>query len=120
MKKPAITPEAPVTRSAIHPLQSSLADSCINSQNSPAIKPKSNSTNGSKTYISVDLDSLSASSFVRLPTLLVLFGCSRASIWRWVRAKRIPAPRKIGPRLVAWNVSELRQAISAFMKGESQ
>lgn len=117
MKKPSIAPKPSVTHTATHLVQSNLANS---GTNSIAIKPKSGGHNGSKTHISLDFDSLPDSSFVRLPTLLVLFGCSRTSIWRWVRAKRIPAPRKIGPRLVAWQVSELRHAVSAFMKGESQ
>jgi predicted DNA-binding transcriptional regulator AlpA len=64
-------------------------------------------------------DSLPDSGFVRLPSLLLLFACSRATIWRWVKANKIPAPKKLGPRLVAWNVGEIRLVLSAFMKGEA-
>lgn len=66
-----------------------------------------------------DFDSLPDSGFVRLPSLLLLFACSRATIWRWVKAKKIPSPRKLGPRVTAWNIGELRQVISAYMKEES-
>lgn len=64
-------------------------------------------------------DLLPDSAFVRLPVLQILFACSRATLWRWVRTSQIPAPKKIGPRISAWNVGELRQALAAHMgKGE--
>ena len=56
--------------------------------------------------------------FVRLPCLVSLFACSPATIWRWVKASKIPAPKKLGSRISAWNVGEIRQALSARMKGD--
>lgn len=64
-----------------------------------------------------DFDTMSNSGFVRLPTLLGLFSCSRSTIWRWVKAGKIPAPKKLGPRVTAWNVAEIRQVISDHMSG---
>jgi predicted DNA-binding transcriptional regulator AlpA len=64
-----------------------------------------------------DFDTMSNSGFVRLPTLLSLFACSRSTIWRWVKAGKIPAPKKLGPRVTAWNVAEIRQVISDHMSG---
>ena len=63
-------------------------------------------------------DALPDSAFVRLPHLVALFSCSPATLWRWVKASKLPAPKKLGPRVSAWNVGEIRQALSARMKGE--
>ncbi len=65
-----------------------------------------------------DFDTLPDSGFVRLPSLVRIFACSRATIWRRVKDAKLPAPKKLGPRMVAWNVGEIRRAISAYMKGE--
>ena len=65
-----------------------------------------------------DFDTLPNSGFVRLPSLVAILACSRATIWRRVREAKLPAPKKLGPRVVAWNVGEVRTAISAYMKGE--
>lgn len=66
-----------------------------------------------------DFDSLPDCGFVRLQSLQLLFACSRATIWRWVAAGKLPAPKKLSPRVTAWNVGELRAALSAYMKGEA-
>lgn len=59
-----------------------------------------------------DFDQLPDTANVRLPIVAALFACSSASIWRGVKAKRIPAPRKLTPRTTCWNVGELRKALS--------
>lgn len=59
-----------------------------------------------------DFATLSDSAHVRLPILKELFACSSATIWRWSKESRIPAPKKLGPRVSAWNVGELRQAMA--------
>lgn len=38
---------------------------------------------------------------------------SIVSLWRWVKAGRVPAPRKLaGSRLNSWNVGTLRAALA--------
>lgn len=59
-------------------------------------------------------DSLPDSAFVRLPTVAGLFGQCRASIWRNVKLKRIPAPRKFSARVAAWQVGDLRRALKGL------
>lgn len=49
--------------------------------------------------------------FVRQPTVLALFACSKASLWRWVKSGRLPAPKKLGLRVSAWNVGQLRACL---------
>ena len=50
---------------------------------------------------------------VRLPVVMALYGCSAASVWRYVQSRAIPAPHKFGARVTAWNVGELRASLAA-------
>lgn len=56
-------------------------------------------------------DSLPDCANVRAPVVAALFDVSLATVWRYAKAGTIPAPRKLGPRLTAWNVGELRRAL---------
>lgn len=50
--------------------------------------------------------------YVRAPVVLALFGCSRATLWRWTKSSRIPSPIKLGLRISAWNVGQLRSCLN--------
>jgi predicted DNA-binding transcriptional regulator AlpA len=56
-------------------------------------------------------DDLPDSAHVRQPVVEALYGCSAATIWRHVKAGRIPAPSRFAGRVTAWNVGELRRAL---------
>jgi predicted DNA-binding transcriptional regulator AlpA len=60
-----------------------------------------------------DFDILPDAASVRLPVVQALYACSHETVRRGVIAGRIPAPRKLSPRLTAWNVGELRRALAA-------
>lgn len=57
-------------------------------------------------------DQLPDAAFVRLPTVAPLCGVSPPTIWRWVKAGRLPAPVKRGG-VTAWQVGALRRALAA-------
>lgn len=42
---------------------------------------------------------------LKLPEVEALVGLKRASIYRFVQAKKFPAPVKLGERAVAWRLS---------------
>ena len=56
-------------------------------------------------------DQLPDSAFVRLPVVTGLFGCSKATAWRWVKQSVLPPPIKRGG-ISAWKVGELREVLS--------
>jgi len=58
-------------------------------------------------------DDLPDSASVRLPVVAALNGISAPTVWRWVKAGRLPAPRKTGPNVTVWSVGELRRARDA-------
>ena len=58
-----------------------------------------------------NFDSLPNTANVRLPVVLMLYGCSATTVWRGIKAGRIPKPRKLSPRITCWNVGELRKAL---------
>lgn len=64
-----------------------------------------------------NFDFLPDSASVRQPVVQALFACSSASVWRGVKAGRIPKPRKLSPRTTCWNVGELRETLAATMEG---
>lgn len=63
-----------------------------------------------------NFDQLPDSASVRQPVVQSLYACSPASVWRGVKAGRIPKPRKLSPRTTCWNVGELRAALAAVGK----
>ena len=38
-------------------------------------------------------------------------GISRMSVWRWVKAGRLPQPRKLGGNTTRWDSKEVMEAI---------
>ena len=58
-----------------------------------------------------NFDLLPNAAYVRMIVVQSLFSCSRATLWRWVKSGRLPAPKKIGVKNSAWNVAELREAL---------
>lgn len=49
--------------------------------------------------------------YVRLPVVCALYEVSPATVWRWSKNGRIPAPRRLSEGVTAWNVGELRKAL---------
>jgi predicted DNA-binding transcriptional regulator AlpA len=51
--------------------------------------------------------------FLRARRLAQMLDVSIATIWRWTAAGRLPAPRRLGPNTVAWDIAEVEQALRA-------
>jgi predicted DNA-binding transcriptional regulator AlpA len=60
----------------------------------------------------VNFDKLPDGAYVRVPTVAPIFGISIKTVWRWAKSGRLPAPKKLGPNVTAWNVGELRRALA--------
>ena len=58
-----------------------------------------------------DFDHLPDSAMVRLPTVAALYGCSKATIWRLVKNKRLNT-YKLSERCTTFSVKELREALA--------
>lgn len=56
--------------------------------------------------------------FVRLPTILQLIPISRSTFLARVKAGEYPKPYKIGPKVSAWNVDDIRALLSSFKPNE--
>lgn len=50
--------------------------------------------------------------FIRLPEVMRRFGLSRSTVLRMVEDGRLPKPRKIGARAVAWLESAINVAFA--------
>ena len=58
-----------------------------------------------------DFDNLPDSAMVRLTTVAALYGCSKATIWRLVKNKRLNT-YKLSERCTTFNVGELRTLLA--------
>lgn len=59
-------------------------------------------------------DSLPDAAFVRVHTVSQIYGgVTHACIYNWVKSGNIPAPKRLGPNVSAWNVGELRKALAS-------
>jgi len=59
-------------------------------------------------------DTLPDSALVDVHVVMAMAGRSRASIWRDVKAGRLPQPIAIGPKARRWRVEDVR----AYLKGD--
>jgi len=59
-----------------------------------------------------NFDRMPDSAYVRLPVVAALNGIGPATVWRWVKLKRLPAPYKLGPNTTAWRVGDLRRSMA--------
>lgn len=51
--------------------------------------------------------------FVRLPTILGIIPVSKSTWWNGVKSKKFPQPVKLGPRITAWRVSDIRELLDS-------
>ena len=57
---------------------------------------------------------LPANGYVRQAQLIpAIFPFSSATLWRKVKAGTFPKPVKLGPRITAWRVEDIREALQA-------
>jgi prophage regulatory protein len=59
-----------------------------------------------------DRDQLPPTGFIRLPDVLRVIPVGRSTWWLGVAAGRYPAPVKLGPRITAWRVDDIRALIA--------
>lgn len=45
------------------------------------------------------------------PPIPALIPVSKSTLWGWVKVGRFPRPVKLGPRVTAWRVSDIRNLI---------
>jgi predicted DNA-binding transcriptional regulator AlpA len=51
--------------------------------------------------------------FVRLPTVLQVFPVSKSTWWAGVKDGRYPKPVKLGLKMTAWHVQDVRDLIAS-------
>lgn len=49
--------------------------------------------------------------FVRLPQVLKVFPVSKSTWWAGVKDGRYPKPVKLGPKMTAWRVEDIKELI---------
>lgn len=52
--------------------------------------------------------------FLRLPDVLKYFPVSKSTWWAGVKEGKYPKPVKLGPKMTAWRVEDIRTLISSI------
>ena len=55
-----------------------------------------------------NLDTMPDCGFISARTLAAWLGVSQVTVWRWVKAGRLPAPKKLGANTSRFSVGEIR------------
>jgi predicted DNA-binding transcriptional regulator AlpA len=59
-------------------------------------------------------NALPETGFLRLPEILRFFPVSKSTWWAGVKDKRYPQPVKLGPKITAWRVEDIRSLIDSL------
>ena len=59
---------------------------------------------------------LPATGYVRLETVLVVFPVGRSTWWKGIKDGRFPAAVKLGPRVSAWRVEDIRALLATHAR----
>ncbi|MEH6477403.1 MAG: AlpA family phage regulatory protein [Sneathiella sp.] len=51
--------------------------------------------------------------FIRLPGILKIFPVSKSTWWAGVKEGKYPKPVKLGPKITAWRVNDIRKLIAS-------
>lgn len=62
---------------------------------------------------------LPAHGYVRLDTVLGVFPIGRSTWWKGIKDGRFPAGVKLGPRLTAWRVEDIRALLERPAHGDT-
>ncbi len=54
--------------------------------------------------------------YLRLPSVLRFFPVGKSTWWEGVKSGRFPKPVKLGPRITAWRVEDIRALIEHAAK----
>jgi len=69
--------------------------------------------------LAASFEMMPSNGYVRAPVVRSLFGISNATMYRWILASRIPAPKKIG-RTSLFQVGQLRACLEAIQSSGKQ
>lgn len=61
-----------------------------------------------------NFDAYPDSAFISARTLARVFEVSEVTVWRWAKAGKLPAPRKLGMNTTRFSVGEVRRAIATL------
>lgn len=68
----------------------------------------------------MDAQILPETGFVRLPEVLKVFPVSKSTWWAGVKDGRYPQPVKLGPKMTAWRVQDVRKLIAVMNEQPAQ
>jgi prophage regulatory protein len=65
----------------------------------------------------LSIDYAGFTGFMREPAVLKLVPVAHSTLWMWTRKGLFPRPVKLGPRMVAWRVSDVQAWLDAQTVG---
>jgi predicted DNA-binding transcriptional regulator AlpA len=81
-------------------------------------KSESLESSSTRFHRHIAFESLSDDALVDKLYVCHLFSCSVATVWRWSKDGRLPAPIKLGARTTRWRVGSLRSRLRSLSEGD--
>lgn len=98
------------------PSRSGLADCCVGAgivlENGFREDVRTEEENGGKMMVNIEKVIIPEEGFIRLPTVLKVLGISRTALYNGIARGDFPKPVRLGPRMSAWKVEEIRKFIA--------
>lgn len=57
------------------------------------------------------METLPEIGYLRPKQVASIIGVSRATLYNWIKSGKLPKPRKLGVRMVAWPVEVIREKV---------
>lgn len=65
-----------------------------------------------------NINSLPETGFMRLPEILRIFPVGKSTWWAKVKSGEYPQPVKLGPRITAWRVEDIRELLARVSQAQ--
>ncbi|PIZ31038.1 MAG: transcriptional regulator [Alphaproteobacteria bacterium CG_4_10_14_0_8_um_filter_53_9] len=65
-----------------------------------------------------NINTLPETGFMRLPEILRIFPVGKSTWWAKVKSGEYPQPVKLGPRITAWRVEDIRELLARVSQAQ--
>ena len=68
----------------------------------------------------MDIDGVSGNGFWRIKDILTILPIGKSTLWLMVKQGRFPQPVKLGPKITAWRISDIKKYLERFSQNNPE